>query len=266
MNNFTMLFLYPIIVVVAGLAIEYWIVQPLRDLKVEHKSTLANYLIRLFASSSDFSTNKVGVGIIEKIGSFLAMFPILLIKSLASLLIVFIAIPTFIILYYSEKFGGCKYTPTCKEYMVQALEKKGMINGYWLSIKRVARCNPFAVGGYDPLPHTSSSQMHEKQTKKTFAFTWKNIFNLFFVIFFVVTYILSINVFLELAFLNLDKEMSTLIDSPLDFVATIILAAFLWLIALLVFSIVSKQIRSSITSALLYICGVVILISWYYLR
>ena len=45
----------------------------------------------------------------------------------------------------------CKYYPTCSEYMVQALEKYGVIKGGLLGIKRILKCNPFSKGGYDPL-------------------------------------------------------------------------------------------------------------------
>ncbi|MBU0592706.1 MAG: membrane protein insertion efficiency factor YidD [Pseudomonadota bacterium] len=47
---------------------------------------------------------------------------------------------------------SCRYTPTCSEYAVQALKKYGASKGFWLSVKRVARCHPWHDGGYDPLP------------------------------------------------------------------------------------------------------------------
>ena len=45
----------------------------------------------------------------------------------------------------------CKYYSSCSEYMVQAIEKYGVIKGFFLGIKRLLRCNPFSKGGYDPL-------------------------------------------------------------------------------------------------------------------
>ena len=45
----------------------------------------------------------------------------------------------------------CKFYPTCSEYMVQAIEKYGVIKGIFLGIKRLLKCNPFSKGGYDPL-------------------------------------------------------------------------------------------------------------------
>lgn len=47
--------------------------------------------------------------------------------------------------------ASCRYLPTCSEYAVQAIEKYGALRGGWLAVKRIARCNPFAAGGYDPV-------------------------------------------------------------------------------------------------------------------
>lgn len=46
----------------------------------------------------------------------------------------------------------CRFTPTCSEYALQAIEKYGALKGSWLAVKRIVRCNPFCKGGYDPLP------------------------------------------------------------------------------------------------------------------
>ncbi len=46
---------------------------------------------------------------------------------------------------------SCRFTPTCSEYAIKALEKYGFIKGSWLAAKRILRCNPFCKGGYDPL-------------------------------------------------------------------------------------------------------------------
>ena len=46
----------------------------------------------------------------------------------------------------------CRFTPTCSEYMFQAIEKYGIIKGGWLGIKRICRCHPYNPGGYDPVP------------------------------------------------------------------------------------------------------------------
>lgn len=48
--------------------------------------------------------------------------------------------------------GYCRYTPTCSEYMKQAIERFGVIKGIKLGIKRILRCNPKGGYGYDPIP------------------------------------------------------------------------------------------------------------------
>jgi putative membrane protein insertion efficiency factor len=51
-----------------------------------------------------------------------------------------------------KRYNHCIYTPTCSQYAIEALEKYGAWKGLWLTIKRILRCNPFAEGGYDPVP------------------------------------------------------------------------------------------------------------------
>ncbi len=50
------------------------------------------------------------------------------------------------------KSNHCKYTPTCSQYAIEALEKHGLIKGMLLAVWRILRCNPFSKGGYDPVP------------------------------------------------------------------------------------------------------------------
>ena len=47
---------------------------------------------------------------------------------------------------------ACRYTPTCSEYAIEAIEARGVIMGVLLATKRVLSCNPFSRGGYDPVP------------------------------------------------------------------------------------------------------------------
>jgi uncharacterized protein len=47
---------------------------------------------------------------------------------------------------------SCRFTPTCSEYAMEALQKHGAFKGSMLAIWRILRCNPFCKGGYDPVP------------------------------------------------------------------------------------------------------------------
>lgn len=47
---------------------------------------------------------------------------------------------------------NCRYTPTCSNYGIEAIKKYGAIKGGWLTIKRIASCNPWGGSGYDPVP------------------------------------------------------------------------------------------------------------------
>jgi len=46
---------------------------------------------------------------------------------------------------------ACRYTPTCSEYAMEAVEKHGALRGSVLTVRRVLSCHPFARGGYDPV-------------------------------------------------------------------------------------------------------------------
>ncbi|MBO7470916.1 MAG: membrane protein insertion efficiency factor YidD [Bacteroidaceae bacterium] len=47
---------------------------------------------------------------------------------------------------------SCRFTPTCSQYAVEALQKYGPFKGLWLAVKRLLRCHPWGGSGYDPVP------------------------------------------------------------------------------------------------------------------
>lgn len=47
---------------------------------------------------------------------------------------------------------SCRYIPTCSEYAQTAIERFGAFRGGRMAAARILRCNPFAKGGYDPVP------------------------------------------------------------------------------------------------------------------
>ncbi len=46
----------------------------------------------------------------------------------------------------------CRFTPSCSNYTLQAIEKYGLFKGSWMGLLRILRCNPFHPGGDDPVP------------------------------------------------------------------------------------------------------------------
>ncbi len=48
--------------------------------------------------------------------------------------------------------SACRFTPTCSQYALTALERHGAAAGSWLTVARVARCHPWCAGGIDEVP------------------------------------------------------------------------------------------------------------------
>ena len=48
--------------------------------------------------------------------------------------------------------GSCRFTPTCSQYAIEALEVHGIFKGGLLAAWRIIRCNPLSKGGWDPVP------------------------------------------------------------------------------------------------------------------
>ena len=48
--------------------------------------------------------------------------------------------------------GQCRFSPSCSDYFIQAVRKRGVVRGTLMGIWRILRCNPFSKGGYDPVP------------------------------------------------------------------------------------------------------------------
>lgn len=46
----------------------------------------------------------------------------------------------------------CRFTPTCSQYAIEAIERFGILKGGFLSLRRILRCNPYFKGGNDPVP------------------------------------------------------------------------------------------------------------------
>jgi putative membrane protein insertion efficiency factor len=48
--------------------------------------------------------------------------------------------------------AGCRFTPTCSQYAMEAVRARGAVAGSWLAAKRICRCHPFGGCGHDPVP------------------------------------------------------------------------------------------------------------------
>ena len=48
----------------------------------------------------------------------------------------------------------CRYHPSCSQYCVDAVRQRGVVVGVPLAAWRVLRCNPWSLGGVDPVPRS----------------------------------------------------------------------------------------------------------------
>ncbi|QQG41905.1 MAG: membrane protein insertion efficiency factor YidD [Candidatus Woesebacteria bacterium] len=68
-----------------------------------------------------------------------------------------------------QLFGkACRFTPTCSEYTIEALERFGAARGLSLGFKRILKCHPWGGSGYDPVIVNSKHEI--RNTKKVLNF------------------------------------------------------------------------------------------------
>ncbi len=46
----------------------------------------------------------------------------------------------------------CRFTPSCSVYAFLSIRRFGVMEGAWLTLRRLVKCHPFYPGGYDPVP------------------------------------------------------------------------------------------------------------------
>lgn len=46
--------------------------------------------------------------------------------------------------------GSCRFQPTCSQYLLDSVRRRGVLIGTWKGIVRLSRCRPGHPGGYDP--------------------------------------------------------------------------------------------------------------------
>lgn len=54
--------------------------------------------------------------------------------------------------FLTGPFSGCRFTPTCSQYFIDAVRVHGSVRGAWLGIRRICRCHPWGGQGHDPPP------------------------------------------------------------------------------------------------------------------
>lgn len=57
----------------------------------------------------------------------------------------------------------CRFLPTCSEYAVEAIERRGVVVGGLKALWRILRCNPLFRGGYDPVEHAHCAHRGESR-------------------------------------------------------------------------------------------------------
>ncbi|MDR6534559.1 membrane protein insertion efficiency factor YidD [Variovorax soli] len=56
---------------------------------------------------------------------------------------------------------ACRFEPTCSVYAIEALERHGAAAGSYLTLRRLARCQPWCQGGHDPVPPRKKRGAHD---------------------------------------------------------------------------------------------------------
>ena len=55
---------------------------------------------------------------------------------------------------------SCRYYPSCSNYFLEAIDKKGIFSGFFCGGLRILRCNPFFPGGFDPVTKTQDRKLN----------------------------------------------------------------------------------------------------------
>ena len=60
--------------------------------------------------------------------------------------------------------GGCRFTPTCSQYAMDAVREHGAVTGGALAAKRICRCHPWGGCGHDPVPGKAEGGRQKVET------------------------------------------------------------------------------------------------------
>jgi uncharacterized protein len=69
-------------------------------------------------------------------------------------------------IFFSPLFGGaCKFQPSCSNYAHEAILRHGARRGTVLAMKRLLRCRPFTLGGFDPVPEPNQTAARDRDAR-----------------------------------------------------------------------------------------------------
>lgn len=69
----------------------------------------------------------------------------------------------------------CRFTPTCSQYAIEALQAHGTLKGSGLAFRRILRCHPWGKHGYDPVPGTQTPDCCDAHHHQTCADQTQNL-------------------------------------------------------------------------------------------
>jgi putative membrane protein insertion efficiency factor len=60
-------------------------------------------------------------------------------------------------IFFFGPTGGCRFTPSCSQYAIDAVREHGALAGTGLAARRICRCHPWGDCGHDPVPPAGES-------------------------------------------------------------------------------------------------------------
>lgn len=73
---------------------------------------------------------------------------------------IFFLIKTYQYLIRPYLKPSCRFYPSCSDYSMMAFKEFGLINGFFYTISRLIRCQPWSLGGYDPIISKNKEKPH----------------------------------------------------------------------------------------------------------